>query len=70
MERHGACPAGVGSSGHQDAKVSQGSGTPGVLSGPMPRWFFLLVVIALGLSVAGGIMIFLRSPTPVAQKVD
>jgi len=52
------------------AKVSQGSGTPGVLSGPMPRWFFLLVVIALGLSVAGGIMIFLRSPTPVAQKVD
>jgi len=52
------------------AKVSQGSGTLGVLSGPMPRWFFLLVVIALGLSVAGGIMIFLRSPTPVAQKVD
>jgi len=36
----------------------------------MPRWFFLLFVIALGLSVAGGVMIFLRSPTPVAQRAD
>lgn len=52
------------------AKVSQGSGAPGVLSGPMPRWFFLLVVIALGLSLGGGVLIFLRSPTPVAQRTD
>jgi len=36
----------------------------------MPRWFFLLVVIALGLSVAGSVLIFLRSPTPVAQRVE
>jgi hypothetical protein len=36
----------------------------------MPRWFFLLVVISLGLSIAGGVLIFIRSPTPVAQRVD
>jgi hypothetical protein len=33
----------------------------------MPRWFFLLFAIALGLSVVGGVLIFLRSPTPVEQ---
>lgn len=36
----------------------------------MPRWFFLLVVIAPGLSVAGGVLIFLRSPTPEVQPAD
>ncbi|SFG64816.1 hypothetical protein SAMN05192565_107139 [Methylobacterium gossipiicola] len=36
----------------------------------MPRWFFLLVTAALGLSVAGGMLIFLRSPTPVVQPAD
>jgi hypothetical protein len=38
-----------------------------VLSGSMPRWFFLLFAIALGLSVMGGVLIFLRSPTPIEQ---
>lgn len=38
-----------------------------VLSDSMPRWFFLLFAIALGLSVVGGVLIFLRSPTPVEQ---
>jgi hypothetical protein len=36
----------------------------------MPRWFFLLFAIALGLSVVGGVLIFLRSPTPVEQPLN
>ncbi|WP_156653392.1 hypothetical protein [Methylobacterium sp. Leaf111] len=43
------------------------TGMRGVLSDSMPRWFFLLFAIALGLSVVGGVLIFLRSPTPVEQ---
>jgi hypothetical protein len=36
----------------------------------MPRWLFLLIAAALGLSVLGGVLIFLRSPTPVTQLAE
>jgi hypothetical protein len=34
----------------------------GVLEGAMPRWIFLLLSLALALSVAGSLLIVLRSP--------
>jgi hypothetical protein len=34
----------------------------------MPRWFFLLVSVFLGLALAGSALIILRSPTPVEQR--